>query len=132
MQFWYIFYEVALRICIFFFFFISPHVIKGQLISKANFQAEWIRFYYYATCFRSFFWRIWRHQKNLSKLVHHRTSNFDHQSLIFFSEIHYKCRYHSLHTSHARIEEDSNNFRSVIYNLGISEVVIFYKCKRYH
>ena len=37
---------------------------KGQLISEANCQAmksfqktnEWIRFYYYATCFRSFFW----------------------------------------------------------------------------
>ena len=46
---------------------------KGQLILKANFEffrktSEWICFYYYATCFYSFFGRNWRLRKGIWKL----------------------------------------------------------------
>ena len=49
----------------------------GQLISKCLFGVfnffqkmnKWIHFYYYATCFRSFFVRNWRHQKDISNYL---------------------------------------------------------------
>ena len=49
---------------------------KGQIISKCLFGVfnffqktnEWIRLYYYVTCFRSSFGRNWRHQKDILKL----------------------------------------------------------------
>ena len=51
---------------------------KGQIKSKWFFQAvrrflqktnKWIQFYYYETCFRSFFGGNWRHQNDISKLT---------------------------------------------------------------
>ena len=43
---------------------------EDKLSSREFFQKmiKWIRFYYYATYFRSFFWRNWRRQKDISKL----------------------------------------------------------------
>ena len=37
-----------------------------EFYQKTN---EWIRFYYYGTCFRSFIGRNWSHQKGISKLT---------------------------------------------------------------
>ena len=39
------------------------HTVKPWILPKKPY--EWIRFYYYATCFRSFFGRDWRHQKTI-------------------------------------------------------------------
>ena len=43
---------------------------KSKLSSCEFFQKtnKWARFYYYTTCFRSFFGRNWRHPKDISKL----------------------------------------------------------------
>ena len=43
---------------------------ESKLSSHDFFQKtnEWIHFYYYVTCFRSFFGRNWRLQKDISKL----------------------------------------------------------------
>ena len=52
---------------------------KGQLISKCLFgifnfskkrtkNSTWLQWYLKSNCFRSFFWKNWRHQKEIPKL----------------------------------------------------------------
>ena len=81
-----------------------------EFFQKTN---KWICFYYYVTCFCSFFGRNWRHKKNTSKLsdlILGKNSLFEITYYLFYSFLNFR--------EHKRKTYDS------IPNFGIWQAVV--------